>query len=165
MLYKKSLRVVGVTNIFIGLVLAVLCFLADDFIESRSGNERAVFILSFGKIIIIFLSVVFLLRGIGLTVVGGGWKIILTKDYMSWQVPSKSNFFIFKSDDTFNIKISEISEVILDGGLSKGDDFYASKCIFVTKLGDKYRVSVESGINLEKVTKKLECYGVKIEKV
>lgn len=165
--YEKKLKVVGITNILIAVILLILYLSAEQYVfEKPEMKTTALLFFSFASFILSILIIVFLLRGIGLLFLGGKWRIELTNKYISWEVPQKSNFLVFKSDDTFFIPIEELKEVIFDCGLSKGaDDIYQTKCIFINFKGEKYTVSRESGVDLESLVNKLTGLGLKISRI
>lgn len=158
--YSKSLRSVGYSNLFISIAILTSIFLIDNFFEVQLEKNRiAIFFGYVAKLICTVVSIAVLLRGIILIIVGGNWKIEVNGDYITWQVPSKSNFLGFKSDDSFRLNVREINYVVSDQGTG---DFGGTSLIFVTSSGDKYTVSGESGINLNRVTQKLEKIGLNV---
>lgn len=167
--YTKSARSVGLIFLLMSFILTIIFFAVEHVIKVEfQANEITItsFFMSTLKWILIICIVGFLWRGIGLVIAGGRWRIVLTNEYILWEVPKSSNFWWVRSDDTFRINLKEIDYIVLEGGSDRGsEDIYRTDLVFVTKSGDKYIVSNESGINLIRIVKKLEQLGVTVQRL
>ncbi len=157
--YNKSLRAVGFKYLFFFCVLVVVVFFVEKYAAYYPKYD---FFWRFTKFIAQLVSLLFLLRGIVLLVVGGGWKVLVTEDFIEWEVPHKSNFLFLKSDDSFVLKFDDIDHVISEHG---SVDFPSLSLVFIARSGQRFKVSDESGVKLSKVEKLLGDRGIEIRNV
>ena len=147
-----------------GAGLLMLLWNAAD--ESTVLKPVPGFILDSGRLLILSVAVVFLLRGVTLLRRPGHWHIRLTRERLSWSVGmGKGAGKLFRSDDSFDVALADIERIEFDDrddATVENMGQYSAE--IVLRDGMRYRVAEESGIDLRKLIDLLRRLQVRVER-
>lgn len=115
------------------------------------------------ELVMLAAGVIFTVRGAVLQRERGEWHILLTPDRLTWSAPPPTGRLGFRGDDSFDIALADIREVVCDEGRSAQlDTLHGRWCRIRMNDGTEYEVGTESGANLLQLAGILERAGVRV---
>ncbi len=158
--YRVSVARRGTTMLVIG-VLLIAAWLLLDLSQVESGAPTFFFVVI--EYLMLLVGIIFVVRGAVLRRDRGEWHILLTSTRLTWSSPPPTGRLGFEGDDSFDVALADIREVMCDDGRSAQlDTLHGRWCRIRMHDGTEYQVGTESGVNLLELARNLEEAGVRI---